>query len=142
MRSTAICVHAGLLSSPDRRRSPRWRIFSIPTIFVPNNNRVRVQPHCVRIKMYMILYEIIFIQTCSTRRIKKPSPSSSSVVVTCIICITSDGGQKRSLVTERRKKNYILEIPDVAKTKNLSTCGDGRRWCVAGGERSRASLCV
>lgn len=53
--------------------------FSIPTIFVSNNNRVRVQPHCVRIKMYMILYEIIFTQTCSTRRIKKPSPSSSRI---------------------------------------------------------------
>lgn len=96
--------------------------FFISTIFVSNNNRVRVQPHCVRRKMYICHYTKLYLYKRARRAvyiycIKK----NLIVVVTCIICITTDGGgQKRSsLVTERGEiKNYIiLEIPDVAKTQ-------------------------
>lgn len=134
MRSTAICVHAGLLPSPGRQADVRLAgvFFSISTIFVSNNNRVRVQPHCVRTKMYICYYTKLYLYKRARRAvyicvyIYKKKPYSRRHVYNMY-----NDEQRRRPETfvarhgERRNKKlyYTRNSGCRENTKNPFTCG-------------------
>lgn len=103
--------------------------FFISTIFVSNNNRVRVQPHCVRRKMYICHYTKLYLYKRARRAVYiyciKKKPYSRRHVYN----MYNDGRRRPETFVarhgERRNKKlyYTRNSGCRENTKNPFTCG-------------------